>query len=195
MSELLALVGLSTGVVMYAVLLAMVLRAGRAPGMRRHGDPLLLVTAVLGLVWNVCAVGLYERPKYAVRAFELNAVDYLLKPVTRARLRDTLGRANERVEHAEILAQQATRVGDAIASYEAATGPPYLERIPVRRRDQIAIVPVTQIASIVADGELLVITTTANERHTMTYRLKDLERGSTRRASSGWGAAHWPTRT
>ena len=38
------------------------------------------------------------------------------------------------------------------------------------------IVPVQQIASIVADGELLNITTVRNERHTITYRLKDLER-------------------
>ena len=36
--------------------------------------------------------------------------------------------------------------------------------------------PVQQIASIVADGELLNITTMRNERHTITYRLKDLER-------------------
>ncbi len=35
--------------------------------------------------------------------------------------------------------------------------------------------PVAQIASIVADGELLNITTVRNERHTITYRLKDLE--------------------
>ena len=32
------------------------------------------------------------------------------------------------------------------------------------------------IASIVADGELLNITTNRNDRHTITYRLKDLER-------------------
>jgi two-component system, LytTR family, response regulator len=37
------------------------------------------------------------------------------------------------------------------------------------------IVPVAQIASIVAEGELLNITTIQNERHTITYRLKDLE--------------------
>ena len=37
------------------------------------------------------------------------------------------------------------------------------------------IVPVSQIASIIADGELLCITTIQNERHTITYRLKDLE--------------------
>ena len=35
--------------------------------------------------------------------------------------------------------------------------------------------PVAQIASIVAEGELLHITTVQNERHTITYRLKDLE--------------------
>jgi YesN/AraC family two-component response regulator len=36
--------------------------------------------------------------EYAVRAFELNAVDYLLKPVDKARLRETLNRAHERIE-------------------------------------------------------------------------------------------------
>ena len=37
------------------------------------------------------------------------------------------------------------------------------------------MIHVDQIASIVADGELLHITTVSNERHTITYRLKDLE--------------------
>ena len=63
----------------------------------------------------------------------------------------------------------------AIAAYESSTRPPYLERIPVRRRDEIIILPVAQIASIVAEGELLHLTTVKNERHTITYRLKDLE--------------------
>jgi two-component system LytT family response regulator len=114
--------------------------------------------------------------EYAVRAFEVNAVDYLLKPVDKTRLRDTLNRAQERVEHAEIVAEQATRVGAAIDAYEASLSPPYLERIPVRHREEVLIVPVHQIASIVAEGELLNITTIRSERHTITYRLKDLER-------------------
>jgi len=114
--------------------------------------------------------------EYAVRAFEVNAVDYLLKPVDKARLRDTLNRAQDRMEHAEILAEQASRDGQAPDTYESSARPPYLERIPVRHREEVVIVPVQQIASIVADGELLNITTTRNERHTITYRLKDLER-------------------
>jgi two-component system, LytTR family, response regulator len=113
--------------------------------------------------------------EYAVRAFEVNAVDYLLKPVDRARLREALNRAQERIEHAEIVAEQATRVGEAIDAYETASKPPYLERIPVRKREEVIIVPTSHIASIVAEGELLNITTIRNERHTITYRLKDLE--------------------
>jgi two-component system, LytTR family, response regulator len=112
--------------------------------------------------------------EYAVRAFEVNAVDYLLKPVEKTRLREALNRAQERIEHAEIVAEQSTRVGDAIAAYESSRAP-YLERIPVRRRDEIVIVPVSQIASIIAEGELLYLTTTKNERYAITYRLKDLE--------------------
>jgi two-component system LytT family response regulator len=114
--------------------------------------------------------------EYAVRAFEVNAVDYLLKPVDKMRLREALNRAQERIEHAEIVAEQSGRVGEAIKAYEASTRAPYLERIPVRRRDEVLIVPISHIASIVAEGELLYLTTTKNERHAITYRLKDLEK-------------------
>ena len=114
--------------------------------------------------------------EYAVRAFEVNAVDYLLKPVEKARLRVALNRAQERIEHREIVAEQAVRVGAALDVYEGLAKPPYLERIPVRHREEVIIVPVHQLASIVADGELLHITTAKNERHTIAYRLKDLER-------------------
>jgi two-component system LytT family sensor kinase len=65
MSELLNLIGLSTGVVLYAMLLVMVVRAGRAPGAPRF-DPLLFATAVLGLIWNLCALPAYELPKVGI---------------------------------------------------------------------------------------------------------------------------------
>jgi two-component system LytT family response regulator len=113
--------------------------------------------------------------EYAVRAFEVNAVDYLLKPVEKTRLREAINRAQERIEHAEIVAEQGVRLSDAIAAYESSARTPYLERIPVRRRDEIVILPVAQIASIVAEGELLYLMTAKSERHTITYRLKDLE--------------------
>ena len=68
---------------------------------------------------------------YAVRAFEVNAIDYLLKPVDKARLRETLNRAQDRLEHAEIVAEQdgAFR-GRSRATSHAPGRPPFLERIP-----------------------------------------------------------------
>lgn len=61
------------------------------------------------------------------------------------------------------------------AARERSRQKPYLERVPVCRRDEITIIPISQVASIVADGELLTLTTLKNERYSITYRLKDLE--------------------
>lgn len=59
---------------------------------------------------------------------------------------------------------------------ETANGrPPRLDRIPIRHRNEVVLVPVSQVASIVADGENLHVFTLANEQHTLNYRLKDLE--------------------
>jgi two-component system LytT family response regulator len=113
--------------------------------------------------------------EYAVQAFELNAVDYLLKPVEPARLREALNRAFQRLERADVLDEQQNRLRAAAAAYEArARSSTRIDRIPVRRRNDIVLVPVKQIASIVADGELLHIRTADNESYTISYRLRDL---------------------
>jgi two-component system, LytTR family, response regulator len=112
--------------------------------------------------------------EYAVKAFEVNAVDYLLKPVENSRLRQTIDRAKDRLERENYQTEETDRVRAAAAEYEAAGGRTQLERIPVRRRDEIVLVPVRQIISVVADGELLHIRTTDNEAHTICYRLRDL---------------------
>jgi two-component system LytT family response regulator len=113
--------------------------------------------------------------EYAVRAFEMNAVDYLLKPVDPVRLRATINRAMERLERAELRPGDADRIRSAASDYSETLPPTLLRRIPVRKRDDIFLVPVEQIASVVADGELLHVITKSGDRHTITYRLKDLE--------------------
>ena len=113
--------------------------------------------------------------EYAVQAFEVNAVDYLLKPVEKSRLRETLNRAHERLEQEDWRGAETENIKNAAAVYNETARSEFLERIPVKRREEIFLIPVAEIASIVADGELLRITTDKNQKYTINYRLKDLE--------------------
>ncbi|MDQ3322850.1 MAG: response regulator [Acidobacteriota bacterium] len=113
--------------------------------------------------------------EFAVQAFELNAIDYLLKPIEKARLRETLNRAHERLEQTDFRETQSANLQAAAETYEKNSPKTFLERIPIRARDEIVLLPVREVASIVADGELLHITTLQNEKYTINFRLKDIE--------------------
>ena len=121
-----------------------------------------------GATPSIAFVTAYD--EFAVQAFELNAIDYLLKPVERERLAATLERARTRAA-----AERAKGLTAASAALDTAMRRAYLERIPVRRRDETVILPVRQIVSVVAEGELLHLTTAANERFTISHRLHALE--------------------
>lgn len=113
--------------------------------------------------------------EFAVQAFEVNAVDYLLKPIERARLRETLNRAHERLEQSDFREKESANLQAAATTIEETGKRALLERIPIRQPDEIVLLPVAEIASIIADGELLHITTARLERFTINFRLKDLE--------------------
>ncbi len=111
--------------------------------------------------------------EFAVQAFELNAVDYLLKPVARDRLEGTIDRARERLARAAAPAE-AERVHAAVDAIEGRQTA-RLTRIPVRRRDDIVLVPIGHVASFVAEAELVHVTTLKGERFVVTHALKDIE--------------------
>lgn len=123
-----------------------------------------------GATPSIAFVTAYD--EFAVQAFELNAIDYLLKPVERERLATTLERARTRATSGS---DQVKGLSAASAALDTATRRAYLERIPVRKRDETVILPVRQIASVVAEGELLHLTTGTNERFTISHRLHALE--------------------
>ncbi|MBM3804979.1 MAG: response regulator, partial [Acidimicrobiia bacterium] len=113
--------------------------------------------------------------EYAVKAFEMNAVDYLLKPIDRQRLAETLQRSQDRLEQADARRDEIKHIQNAAIAYESSRRKTYLERIPVRKQDAVVLLPVRDIASVEASGEVLFITTLRKETHSITYRLKDLE--------------------
>ncbi|HEX6637307.1 MAG TPA: LytTR family DNA-binding domain-containing protein [Steroidobacteraceae bacterium] len=78
--------------------------------------------------------------EYAIRAFEVNAVDYLLKPVTRERFQQALARVQER-ETAQGADDQHLR-----ALLQQLTAPPkYLGRVALRSAGRISFVNVEDI--------------------------------------------------
>lgn len=113
--------------------------------------------------------------EYAVQAFEVGAVDYLLKPIEKSRLWETLQRASERLEQTDFRSVEAEKLKKAVESYDESMRPAFLERIPVKKNEEIILIPTREIVSIVADGELLYITNLQNKRFVINHRLKDLE--------------------
>lgn len=112
---------------------------------------------------------------HAITAFELNAVDYLLKPVEKKRLRETILRAAARLEREDWRFVEMEKVRNATAVHDASAQDRAIDRIPVRVRDEIMLIPVEEVSSFVADGELLKIRTNENQKFTINYRLKDIE--------------------
>jgi two-component system LytT family response regulator len=123
---------------------------------------------------------------HALRAFEADAVDYLMKPVDEDRLADTLERVRQRLaekrsaEEAgklkEVLAEVAPEAAEQVAS---ADEPPlsnrYEKLINIKDRGQIFRVDVDSIEKIDAAGDYMCIYTGDN---TLILRetMKDLEK-------------------
>lgn len=95
--------------------------------------------------------------QFAIRAFDLAAVDYLVKPFDNERFEQAFRRARRLVElgRAErVQAQIRALLGGVSppAAPEAVEPPRYLERIAVHMRGKTRVVPVSEIDYITASG-------------------------------------------
>ena len=96
--------------------------------------------------------------QYAINAFDLSAVDYLVKPFRDERFREALSRAREKAQsknvarlHEQLLALlQSGSV--TVTPPQGDSSPKYLDRIAVQMRGKVRVVRVAQIDYITADG-------------------------------------------
>lgn len=109
--------------------------------------------------------------EYAVRAFEANALDYLLKPVQPERLRRALTRVRQRFadRSADRALEQNARIAEIVAHR---SGP--VKRLAARRGKRIVIVPLREIVRIEIEDKL-VFACTAKERLLLEKSIGELE--------------------
>ena len=109
--------------------------------------------------------------QHAIQAFEAGAIDYLLKPVTEARLGKALDRVRQlygkRLEIAESLAELAATPAEPRAT-------PAPRKIVGRKGEEYFLLDIEEVLAFQADGELVWIIT-GQRRFLATQPLRSLE--------------------
>jgi two-component system, LytTR family, response regulator len=93
--------------------------------------------------------------QYALKAFDVAAVDYLVKPFDDDRFRQAFRRARRTIELREVgkmTKRLAALLKDESAAATVAPSQKYLERISVESRGQVRVVPVSKVDYITASG-------------------------------------------
>jgi two-component system, LytTR family, response regulator len=128
------------------------------------------VVATIGAARMPATVFVTAFEQYAVRAFEANAVDYLVKPFSRERFAATLERVVARrsidVGASDAVSARLLQAIDALRRHDD-----YLVRLPVRVDEHVVLVPVEDVVWIKANRntvELHLVGRVHELRETMT---------------------------
>jgi len=108
------------------------------------------VLELVGTEIPVIFVTAYD--SYAIRAFEVHAVDYLLKPFGAERLAEALGRARERIR-----TRERPPVRELLAAARADRAP--IERVLIRDRADVHVIPVHKIDYVESQDDYVAVKT------------------------------------
>jgi len=96
--------------------------------------------------------------QYAIRAFEINAVDYLLKPIERPRLARAVERARSALPARGEFLEKLRRLTEGIR-----VGRKFLQRLVVRRGGEMDLFDADRVALLVRRGGAIVACTDAGD--------------------------------
>lgn len=122
------------------------------------------VLELIGEEVSVIFVTAYDQ--YAMRAFEVHAVDYLLKPIGRERFEAALSRAKERLGEKMPAAQELA----------AAARPPqqFLERVVVKDGTRVTLIPIAKLDYVEAQDDYVALAS-QGKKHLKQQTIASLE--------------------
>ncbi len=107
--------------------------------------------------------------QYAVEAFRLEAMDYLLKPVDKGRLAETIERARRTVQ------EKKTPEATPGAKGPGPGGPVPRNKLLVQANNRIFVVDAADVIYATIDNGLITLVTTALEGHSNYRTIEDLQ--------------------
>jgi two-component system LytT family response regulator len=118
---------------------------------------------------------------HAIRAFEIHAIDYLLKPLADERLTESVRRAREELARTEGFPERRrlTALIDGLEAERAAPRPSgepvYPRRFTVRDRDRILLVRADEVEAVLAAGNYVELVTRRG-KYLLRATLAEMER-------------------
>jgi two-component system LytT family response regulator len=119
----------------------------------------------------VVFVTAYDR--YAVEAFEVSALDYVLKPIKRDRFTETVQRVVTEAREGRS-ASRAKTLRAALDTPEMREQAPPLRRLPVRHRREVRLLDLADVPLIVSRDRLVLARSDGHE-YLVDYTLQELE--------------------
>lgn len=110
--------------------------------------------------------------QYALQAFEVNSIDYLLKPIAGEKLDRALQKFRQRLPEKNTAAPSLAILQQAMAMIQ---GKQYKDRFVIKSGATLHAIPVTEITYFWSENKLTWIRLKDGRKHTVDYNLEQLE--------------------
>ncbi|MCX6268308.1 MAG: LytTR family transcriptional regulator DNA-binding domain-containing protein [Bacteroidetes bacterium] len=107
--------------------------------------------------------------QYAIKAFEMNAIDYLLKPYSKERFTQAVQKALAQAGSGIVASAPVQKLVKTLDE-----NPEFLQRIAVKSRHKVSVVPIDEIIYLEAEGDYVMLHT-KDSRHLKEKTMKYFE--------------------